>query len=68
MKAQNDDLEEKRRHWEGIHDDEAAQYRVLFENAVLPERKACCILSGLGITAVCLAAAYGFSRLIVILF
>lgn len=58
-KANDADFDEDRRHWEGVHNDEAAQYRVMFEDTSAKELAACCILPGAGITAVFLAAIYG---------
>lgn len=66
--ANDGDFDEDRRHWEGVHNDEAAQYRVMFEDTNPKESVACCISSGVGATAVTLAAIYGLYRLILILF
>ncbi len=62
-----EDLEEERHRWEGIHDDEAAQYRLPFENTGAREWAACCILPGLGVAAVFMAAAYSIFKLMIIL-
>lgn len=63
-----DNLQERRRQWEGIHDDEAAQYRLPLENTHPQECVAFCVLPGLSVIAVLLAVAYGFYKVIVILF
>ncbi|MCA9936019.1 MAG: hypothetical protein H6662_10020 [Ardenticatenaceae bacterium] len=65
---ENDDLDEARRHWEGIHNDEAAQYRVMFEDTSNKELAACCLLPGVAATAVTLAIIFGLYRLILTLF
>jgi hypothetical protein len=65
---ENDDLDEARRHWEGVYDDEAAQHRVMFEDAGAKESAACCLLPGTAATAVTLAFIYGLYRLILTLF
>mgnify|MGYP001390841983 CR=1 FL=1 len=64
----NDDVDEARRHWEGVHNEEAAQYRVMFEDAGAKELAACCLLPGMAVTAVALAVLYGLYRLILALF
>ena len=48
----DDDFEESRRRWEGIHNDEAAQYRMPFEDTSPREWVTCCILPSLGVMAV----------------
>jgi len=65
---ENDDLDEARRHWEGVHNDEAAQYRVMFEDTSAKELAACCLLPGMAATAVTLTSIYGLYRLILALF
>lgn len=65
---ENDDLDEARRHWEGIHDDEAAQYRIMFEDTSAKELAACCLLPGMAATAVTLTIIYILYRLIPTLF
>lgn len=65
---ENNDLDEARRHWEGVCDDEAAQHRVMFEDAGARELAACCLLPGIAATAVALAFIYGLYRLIPALF
>ncbi len=70
----DDDFKEERRRWEGIHNDEAAQYRLPFEGAILKDRNGedmspagwlFCSLGCLGGTAV---LCFGLYKLILFLF
>jgi hypothetical protein len=63
-----DDLAERRRQWEGIHNGEADQCHLPFEDTPPREWVACCVMPGLGVTAVLLAAAFALYKLIMILF
>ena len=70
----DDDLEERRRRWEGIHNDEAAQSRLPFENTSQKEREGsntslmAWVFGSLGCLGVTAVSCYGLYKLILILF
>ena len=70
----DDDLEERRRRWEGIHNDEAAQSRLPFDNTSQKEQEGSnmslmeWVFGSLGCLGVTAVSCYGLYKLILILF
>lgn len=70
----DDDLEERRRRWEGIHNDEAAQSRLPFDNTSQKEQEGsntslmAWVFGSLGCLGVTTVSCYGLYKLILILF